>query len=114
GLGADLRGTGMANAINALQADPDVFLDWQIDTRNTRHDLLSPMRFERDKRAIVTFFRRDRKPGGSDHNATCFGEPLPKPRELPFSSRPTVRTARPDGRQGPDVTTVANWPSSTG
>jgi len=37
-----------------LQANPDMLLDRQIDTRDARHDVLSPMRFVRGKRAILT------------------------------------------------------------
>src|SRR5690242_14667610 len=54
GVRADLLGPAAADAVDALQADPDVFLDRQIDTRDARHDVLSPMRFVRGKRAILT------------------------------------------------------------
>jgi hypothetical protein len=37
GVLADLLGPGPANAENALEAHPDVFLDGKIDTRNARH-----------------------------------------------------------------------------
>src|SRR5690348_5047303 len=51
---ADLPGTAAAATVNALQTIPDMFLDRQIDTRDARHDVLSPMRFVRGKRAILT------------------------------------------------------------
>ena len=51
---ANLLRPRTADSINALQADPDMLLDWQIDTRDARHDVLSPMRFVRGKRAILT------------------------------------------------------------
>jgi hypothetical protein len=51
---ADFSGPAAADTENALQTNPDMFLDRQIDTRNARHDVLSPMRFVRGKRAILT------------------------------------------------------------
>src|SRR5690606_105969 len=38
---ADLPGTGTANAVDALQPDPDVLLGRQVDASNTRHDAVS-------------------------------------------------------------------------
>src|SRR5688572_20202083 len=37
---ADLLRTGTANAVDALQPDPDVLLGWQVDARNTRHNAI--------------------------------------------------------------------------
>src|SRR6185437_10174828 len=38
---ADLPGPAAADTENALQTNPDMLLDRQIDTRNARHDVLS-------------------------------------------------------------------------
>src|SRR5690606_26910626 len=38
---ADLLGTGTADAVDALQPDPDVLLGRQVDTCNTRHEAIS-------------------------------------------------------------------------
>ena len=38
---ADLLGTGTADAVDALQTDPDMLLGWQVDTRDARHEAIS-------------------------------------------------------------------------
>jgi ribosomal protein S11 len=38
---ADLLGTGTADAVDALQPDPDMLLGRQVDARNTRHMAIS-------------------------------------------------------------------------
>jgi hypothetical protein len=40
---ADLLRTSTADAVDALQADPDMFLGRQVDARNTRHDAISKL-----------------------------------------------------------------------
>src|SRR5690606_3315864 len=62
---ADLLGPAAADAVDALQADPHVLVDRQIDTRDARHDVLSPMRFVRGKRAILTLNTPTGKPCGA-------------------------------------------------
>src|SRR5690606_18152572 len=79
---ADLLRTGTADAVNALQPDPDVLLGWQVDACNTRHDAVlqlsdgrirtngAPIRQDgsKNKRAILSrsrFTLKPVEPGGS-------------------------------------------------
>jgi hypothetical protein len=54
GVDTDLPRSRTTDPIDALQADPDVFLDRQVDTRDARHVCVSPKRQLRSELAILT------------------------------------------------------------
>src|SRR5690606_19906501 len=76
---ADLLRTGTANAVDALQAHPDVLLGRQVDAGNTRHDAVSKLvvgqgtRPRRSELEILARFRVVWKPRPSNGPGPAWG-----------------------------------------
>src|SRR5690606_36352408 len=76
---ADLLRTGTANAVDALQAHPDVLLGRQVDAGNTRHDAVSKLvvgqgtRPRRSELEILARVRVARKPRPSNAAGPAWG-----------------------------------------